>query len=108
MKVWYDRNLPIITLPNVLKLTFHPYYICWRMKSGMQLDKLMREMKCGDHQVTLLIRYAMSRLARPVYSRGALWYPPLQCRCTATAAQSAMVKGLPLRSPLGRVVTLLA
>jgi hypothetical protein len=91
------------------------------MKSGMQLDKLMREMKRGDHLVTLLIRYAMSRLARPVYSSGALWYPPLQRRCTvlirsahaaaqlvlrtqaerkaAPAAQSAVVKGLPLWSP---------
>jgi hypothetical protein len=34
------------------------------------------------------------------HSRGVLWYPPLQRRCAATAAQSAVVKGLPLWAPL--------
>lgn len=55
------------------------------MKSGMQLDKLMREKKRGDHQVTPLLRYAMNRLARPISNRG-----------------------VPLRSPWRRVATLLA
>jgi hypothetical protein len=65
--------------------------MCW-----LYLGAILR----GQGQAqSLLYTGLASRFS--VYSRGVFRYPPLQRRCATTAMQSAVVIGLPLRSPSG-------